>query len=58
MAGESKAAVAAAVYEVIDPRDGNRVVGKYKSASRARSKRDALDNKYGAYRYRVRKVVA
>ncbi|WNO06064.1 LPD38 domain-containing protein [Rhodoferax mekongensis] len=43
-------------HEVIDPRDGNKVVGKYQSAEAARRGRDRLDNQYGGYRYRVRKI--
>lgn len=47
---------AAPVYthEVIDPRDNNRVMGKYQSVEAARRGRDKLDMKYGAVRYRVR----
>ena len=43
-------------HEVIDPRNGNKVMGRYQSATAARNGRDRLDNKYGAYRYRVRKL--
>lgn len=40
-------------WRVVDPRDGNRVMGHYMSRSRAALARDRLDNQYGAYRYRV-----
>jgi hypothetical protein len=43
-------------HEVIDPRDGNKVMGRYQSAAAARRGRDRLDNIYGAYRYRVREL--
>lgn len=43
-------------YEVIDPRNNNKVMGQYQSASTARAGRDRLDNKYGAYRYQVRRI--
>ena len=43
-------------HEVIDPRDGNKVMGRYQSAAAARRGRDRLDNIYGAYRYRVREI--
>lgn len=43
-------------YEIIDSKTG-KVVGKpYASRSRASARRDRLDNDYGAYRYKVRKV--
>ena len=43
-------------YEVVDSRTG-KVMGKpYTSKSRARARADKLDNDYGAYRYKVRKV--
>ena len=43
-------------YEVVDPRDNNKVMGQYQSVETARAGRDRLDNKYGGYRYRVRKI--
>lgn len=43
-------------HEVIDPRDGNKVMGRYQSAAAARRGQDRLDNIYGAYRYRVREI--
>jgi hypothetical protein len=43
-------------HEVVDPRDNDKVMGQYQSASTARAGRDRLDNKYGAYRYQVRKI--
>jgi RNA polymerase sigma factor (sigma-70 family) len=43
-------------FEVVDSRTG-KVMGKpYNSRSRARSRADKLDNEYGAYRYKVRRV--
>ena len=43
-------------HEVIDPREGGKVKGKYQSATAARRAVDRLDNEYGAYRYRARKI--
>jgi len=43
-------------YEVVDPRDNDRVMGRYQSRSTAIAGRDRFDNKYGAYRYKVRKI--
>lgn len=43
-------------YEVYDPKTNKVVGGPYASRSRARARADKLDNIYGAYRYRVRKV--
>ena len=46
------------MYRVIDTRT-QRPVGKpYKSASRARNRRDKLDLQYGAVRYIVQPVIA
>jgi hypothetical protein len=43
-------------YEVVDSKTG-KVMGKpYNSRSRARGRADKLDNDYGAYRYKVRRV--
>lgn len=43
-------------YEVVDSKTG-KVMGKpYSSRSRARGRADKLDNDYGAYRYKVRRV--
>ena len=43
-------------YEVVDSRT-DKVLGKpYNSKSRARARADKLDNEYGAYRYKVRRV--
>jgi hypothetical protein len=49
---------AAPVYThvVVDPRDGNKVMGRYQSVEAARRGADRLDNKYGAYRYQVREI--
>ena len=45
-----------AAYEIVDSKTG-RVIGKpYNSRSRATGRADKLDNEYGAYRYKVRKV--
>lgn len=43
-------------HEVVDPRNNNKVMGQYQSAATARAGRDRLDNKYGAYRYQVRRI--
>ena len=43
-------------YEVVDPRDNNKVMGRYQSRSTAIAGRDRFDNKYGAYRYKVRAI--
>ena len=43
-------------HEVVDPRDGDKVMGQYQSAAAARRGADRLDNKYGAYRYKVREI--
>lgn len=40
-------------FHIIDPRDGNKIMGSANSRSRARASQDRLDNAYGAYRYRV-----
>ena len=43
-------------FEIVDSKTG-KVVGKpYSSRSRARARVDRLDNEYGAYRYKVRRV--
>jgi len=47
-------AAPAYTHEVIDPRDGNKVVGEYQSAESARRARDRLDGQYGGVRYQVR----
>jgi hypothetical protein len=43
-------------FEVYDPKTNKVVGGPYASRSRARARADKLDNAYGAYRYRVRRV--
>lgn len=43
-------------FVVIDPRNNNKVMGKYKSRSTALRGRDRLDNAYGAYRYQVQRI--
>ena len=43
-------------HEVIDPRNGNKVMGQYQSAAAARRGQDRLDNIYGGYRYKVRQI--
>lgn len=45
-------------FILIDPKEGNRVLGKYRAdgRSRANARRDKLDNAYGAYRYKVKPV--
>ena len=46
----------APTYEVVDSRT-NKVVGKpYNSRSRARGRADKLDNEFGGYRFKVRRV--
>ena len=43
-------------FEIVDSKTG-KVIGKpYSSRSRARARVDRLDNEYGAYRYKVRRV--
>lgn len=43
-------------FEIVDSKTG-KVMGKpYSSRSRARARVDRLDNEYGAYRYKVRRV--
>jgi len=43
-------------FEIVDSKTG-KVMGKpYSSKSRARSRAERLDNEYGAYRYKVRRV--
>lgn len=44
------------MFEVINYRKGNVVVGKYKTRKAASRAVDRLDNAYGAYSYRVREV--
>ena len=45
-----------AAFEIVDSKTG-KVLGKpYSSRSRARARADKLDNEYGAYRYKVRRV--
>jgi len=44
------------MYQVINYRQGNKIVGTYKTLNRARRAVDRLDNAYGAYSYRVVKV--
>lgn len=44
------------MYEVINYRQGNKVVGTYKTMKAARRAVDRLDNAYGAYSHRARKV--
>lgn len=41
------------MYQVVDLKDGRKVVGEYKSRKRASNRVDKLDNAYGAYRYQV-----
>lgn len=43
-------------YEVYDRQTGVAVGKPYSDAKRARTRRDKLDNEYGAYRYGVRPV--
>lgn len=43
-------------HEVIDPRDGSKVMGRYQSVNAARRGRDRFDQKFGGYRYRVREI--
>jgi hypothetical protein len=43
-------------HVVVDPRNNNKVMGRYQSASAARLGRDKLDNKYGGYRYQVQTI--
>ena len=49
---------AAPVYThvVVDPRDGNKVMGRYQSIEAARRGQDRLDNEYGGYRYQIREI--
>lgn len=42
-------------YQIIDKQTG-RIVGTYNNRIRARTRRDRLDNEYGAYRYIVKAV--
>ena len=44
-------------YQVVDTQTG-KVCGTYQNAQRARSRRDELDLRYGAIRYRVKTVGA
>jgi hypothetical protein len=44
------------MYEVINYRQGNVRVGIYKTRESASRAVDRLDNKYGAYSYRVRLI--
>jgi hypothetical protein len=41
------------MYQVINYRKGNKVVGIYKTRRAANRAVDRLDNAYGAYSYRV-----
>jgi hypothetical protein len=43
-------------HVVVDPRNSDKVMGKYQSAAAARRGRDRLDNIYGAYRYQVKEI--
>ena len=43
-------------HVVVDPRNNNKVMSRYQSASAARLGRDKLDNKYGGYRYQVQTI--
>ena len=43
-------------YAVVDRHTGEQVGKAYTSKSRARSRVDALDNAYGAYRYTVKQI--
>lgn len=44
------------MYQVINYRQGNKVIGTYKTRRAASRAVDRLDNAYGAYSYRVVKV--
>lgn len=43
-------------FEVVDSKTGKVVGGPYATRSRAIRRQDQLDNQYGAYRYRVRRI--
>lgn len=43
-------------YAVVDRHTGEQVGKPYTSKNRARSRVDALDNAYGAYRYTVKQI--
>jgi hypothetical protein len=45
------------MYEVRE-RGTDKLMGTYKSRTRARNRVDALDNAYGCYHYYVREVIA
>jgi len=45
------------MYQVINYRNGNKVVGRYKTRAGARRAVDRLDNAYGGYSYRVIKII-
>lgn len=43
-------------YAIIDRHTGEQVGKPYTSKTRARSRVDALDNTYGAYRYTIKPI--
>ena len=43
-------------HVVVDPRNGNKVMGRYQSIQAARRGQDRLDNEYGGYRYQIREI--
>lgn len=43
-------------YAVVDRHTGDSVGKPYTSKNRARSRVDALDNKYGGYRYTIKPI--
>ncbi len=45
-------------HVVVDPKSGNKVVGRYQSVDAARRGRDRLDNQHGGYRYQVKPIEA
>lgn len=53
-AAADKSMQPAYTHEVVDPRNGNKVMGRYQSMAAARRGRDRFDDKYGGYRYQAR----
>ena len=43
-------------HVVFDPRNNDKVMGKYQSIEAARRGQDRLDNQYGGYRYQIREI--
>ena len=43
-------------HVVFDPRNGDKVMGRYQSIEAARRGQDRLDNQYGGYRYQIREI--